>query len=141
MMSAPQSDAALVGQFGHVVRVNVLQKKTHQSRATYVRAEDPDIFQAGKFGEGIGAELQIVLGDFIAANRVQVIHGRRQADGARDVRCAGLEAVRGLFPRAFLIFHVENHFPAAMVRRHFFQNLVTPIERSNACGTAHFVAR
>ena len=42
MMPAAQGHAALVRHRHHVVRVNVVQQKAHQSRAADVRAEQAD---------------------------------------------------------------------------------------------------
>src|ERR1051325_3147152 len=43
MMSAAQRDAALVRQFGHVVGMDAVQEKAHESGAADIRAEQPDV--------------------------------------------------------------------------------------------------
>src|SRR5690349_24982874 len=79
--------------------------------------------------------------DLVAANPVQVIHRRVQSDHAGNIGWAGHAAVRSRYPRPLLIFHVEDHLTAALVRRHRFEDLRPAIKDADAGGTAHFVAR
>ena len=77
---------------------------------------------------------------FVAADVVEVIHRRVQPDGAGDVRRAGLESVRRVFPGALLEIHVQNHFAAALIRRHGFEHFLAAIQNADAGRPAHFVA-
>ena len=87
------------------------------------RAEEPDAFERGKLLVGIRAEFLVVLRDVVAADAVEIIHRGVQADGAGNIRRAGLEPVRRVLPRALMKIDGQNHFAAALIRRHVFEHV------------------
>ena len=80
------------------------------------------------------------MGDVVPADCVQIIHRRVQANRPGNIRRAGLEPVRRFFEAALLEFDIENHLPAALISRHFFQQLLPPIKDTDAGRAAHLVA-
>ena len=140
MMATTQGDPALVSDSYHVVGVNVFQQKAYQPCPADVRPEKPYcILQLREPGKGISPKFLIVLCDIVAPNFIQVIHGRMQSDNTGNIRCPGFETMWRGFPCAFLEIYVQDHFTAAVIRRHAREYFLTAIQNSNARGTAHFV--
>ena len=71
---------------------------------------------------------------------LQVVHGGGQADGAGDVRGAGLELERQLGVGGRLKAHMLDHLAAGLPRRHRLQQLLAADERADARGAVHLVA-
>ena len=107
-----------------------------------MRAKEPDALpEPGEFGVGVSAEFLVVLRDIVPPDLLQVIHRGVQSHGTRDVRGAGFESVWGLLPGAPLKLHVQDHFPAALIRRHGFEHFRAPIQNPDACWPAHLMPR
>ena len=85
-------------------------------------------------------ELRVVLENRRASDSLEVIDRRGQTDRAGDVRRAGFESVRRFLERAFLERNADDHFAAAMPRRHCIENFRAAIERADAGRSAHFVS-
>ena len=141
MMAAAQCHTALVGYRHRIVRVDAVEEEADQTRAAdgRVGTEEPDAFKRGQLLECIGAEFLVVLRDAIAANMVEIVHGGVQPDGTGNVRRAGFEFVRRVFPRALMIIDGENHLAAALIRRGFFEPFAPAIQNPKAGRTAHFM--
>ena len=123
------------------MRMNVLQQESSPARRARCAGRTGGCpLQLRELVVGIRAQFLIVLGDFFAADGVQIIHRGVQADRAGDVRRAGFELVRRFFPGALVEIDVQNHFAAALVRRHCFQTLPPAIQHADAGRPAHFVA-
>ena len=101
--------------------------------------EEPDAFERGQLLECIGAEFLAVLRDAVAADTVEIIHGGVQPDGTGNVRRAGFESVRRVFPRALMIIDGENHLAAALIRWGFLKPFAPAIQHPEAGRSAHFM--
>ena len=122
------------------MRVNVFEQETHQAGAAGFRAEKPDIFQRGQFFAGVGRQFLVVLPDVFPANGVEVIHCGVQTNRAGNVRRAGLEPVRRVLELGLLIFDRQNHFTAALIRRHGVEQFLPSPQHADAGRPADFVA-
>src|SRR5579862_4098154 len=142
MMPPAQSDSALIRDCHNIMRMNVFQQKTDHTRPSNMRAKKADVtLEARKLFVSIGAQLLVMRGYLLATEIVQVIHGGVQSYGARNVRGAGFEPVRRMFPGALLETHVEDHFAATLKRWHRFKDFLPSVQNSNAGRPAHFVPR
>ena len=65
---------------------------------------------------------------------------RRKPDRAGDIRRARFETVRRFLESAFLERDADDHFAAAVPRRHRFQNFGATVERADAGRATHLVS-
>ena len=86
------------------------------------------------------SELRVVLENRRASDLLNVVNGRFQTDGSRNIGRAGLKTVRRFLERTSLKRDTDNHFAAAMPWRNSIQNLAAGIECSDARRPTHFVA-
>ena len=85
------------------------------------------------------SELRVVLENRRASDLLNVVNGRFQTDGSRNIGRAGLKTVRRFLERTSLKRDTDNHFAAAMPWRNSIQNLAAGIECSDARRPAHLV--
>jgi hypothetical protein len=100
VVAAAEGDAVLVGEGDDVVRVRVFQREADQAAAFAFGSEDADAREFAEGGVGFFGEAVVMGGDFLAAERIQIIHRGVEADGVGDVGRAGFEALRRGFPFA-----------------------------------------
>ncbi len=79
-------------------------------------------------------------GDGVDAEIGHVVERRAQADGAGDVRCAGLELVGQVVVGRFFEAHAADHVAAALVRVHLLQQLAFAVQHADARGTEDLVS-
>src|ERR1035437_4477294 len=103
-MAAAQRHARLIRQRHHVVRVNVLEEKTHEAGAVLFRAEEADVFQCSELRVSVVREFLVMLPNVFATDGVEIIYRAVQTDWAGDVRRASLETMRRFLELRLLIF-------------------------------------
>src|SRR5258706_6287328 len=140
MMPAAERHPSLIGHRHDVVRMDALEKKADQTRASNGWSKKANVLHGRELFEGVGAQFLIMMSDAFAADTVQIIHGDVQTDGARDVRSAGFEAMRRGFPGASMIIDRKDHLPTTPVWGRLFEALATTIENAEAGRAAHFMA-
>ena len=140
MVPAAQRHAVAVGDGHHVVRVDVVEQEAHEAAALGLGAEEAHAFQLTQTLVGVGGQFEVVAEDVLAADGVEVVQRSVQADGAGDVRRAGLEFMRERVPRALEVVHRGNHLAAAVPRRGLFQHFLAPVKHADAGGAANLVA-
>src|SRR5262249_35712981 len=86
MVSAAQGDAAFTGHGDHVVGMHVIEDKTDQAGAANMRPKETKALESRQRGECVSAQFLIVLGDPVAPDGIQVIHGGMETDRARNIR-------------------------------------------------------
>ena len=78
--------------------------------------------------------------DVFAADGVKIVHRGVQADRAGDVRRAGLEPMRRVFEFRLVVADGQNHFAAALIRRHGVEQFLPSPQNANAGRSANLVA-
>ena len=81
-----------------------------------------------------------MLPDVFAADGVEIIHRGVQADRAGNVRRAGLEPMRRVLEFRLVVADAQNHFAAALIRRHGVENFLPSPQHADAGRPANFVA-
>src|SRR5437879_5946821 len=100
MMTAAQGDAVLISHGDDVVRVNIFEQKTDEAGAIFFRAKETDVFQTRELFVSVSGKFNIVRGNFVTANVVEIIHRGGEADCAGNVRRAGFKSVWWFLPFA-----------------------------------------
>ena len=70
----------------------------------------------------------------------EIIDRGRQSDRARDIRRARFESMRRFLEGAFLESDADDHFAAAVPRRHDVENFGATVERTDAGRATHLVS-
>ena len=140
-MPAAQRHAPLIGHRHDIVRVNVLQEKTHQPGPARFWPEQSDVVQPRKLIVRVGRQVLVVPENVLAPDAVQVIHRGMQSDRTGDVRRAGLELVRRVFVARLVKIDAQNHLPAPLPGRHGLEQFLPAVKHADARRPANLVAR
>ena len=140
MLAGTHRHALQVEQGGQVVRMRTFDLERHHRGLVRGGAEDAHAVHALQFLGEVRQQFLLARGDVLAAECIQVVHGRAEADEAGDVRRAGLELVRGIVEHGAVEADFLDHLAAAEERRHRLQMLAPRPQRAGAGRAAHLVA-
>ncbi len=96
VMPGANTDAVLVEDRLEIVRVDVAECEADGAAAD-IRVEgavDRQAVDGGQPFEGVSGDLDLVLADFLHADRREVVDSRSEPDGFGDGWCAGFELLR-----------------------------------------------
>ena len=82
--------------------------------------------------DAVAGQRLLVFEDVVAPELLDEVDRGAEPDRARNVRGAGLEAVRRILKLALLEGDVEDHLAAALPGRHRRQQLVAAVEHADA---------
>ena len=82
----------------------------------------------------------VVPPDVFTTDGVEIIHGGVEADGAGDVRSAGLEPMRRVLVLGLVVADAQDHFTAALIGRHGVEHFRASPQHADAGGPANFMA-
>ena len=131
-MPAAESDTILIGESYQVVGMNRAQLKAHNSRSIPNWTEQAHFREFSQSLCRRRSKEMIRLFDLAATDGFQVLERFGQANRPCDVWGSGFKSMRGQFPLRFVPVHANNHLTPRLVRFHGIEQLLAPVQNSNA---------
>ncbi|MBV6464816.1 MAG: hypothetical protein PGMFKBFP_00081 [Anaerolineales bacterium] len=139
-MPRADGDPVPVEDLRYVVRMDAVQRERRDGSLLVRRgAEDLHAGNLLETFQRVLDDLMFVRGDFVHADRGQVVHGRAETDCLGNGGSPRLEFVRDRIRAEGAQLHFLDHVAAAEEGRHGFEQFGPAVQRADAGRAAHLV--